>query len=135
MSKLIPTVYRTEVKEGVYDRFEIARVPAFVSPIGDEPAFWYVRRIIRYWDGQNAEETELIKLLKERGYEYLYWTDKGWWYHTPKQYPSAEEAYEEFVGNGGPAAALPSIPDVVTNILGGPPPKRKTRRSKKSATR
>ena len=67
---------------------EIARCPSFVSPIGNKPAYWYVRKTLHSWDD---------RLLWEKGLRTWYWTGTEWRHNTPKQFRRASQALSNFL--------------------------------------
>lgn len=68
----------------------LRRCPRFFSCIGDKREYWYLMKTLYSFDPKFGH-------LRKSGYEWLYWTDHGWDYHTPLQFWSAEEAHREFV--------------------------------------
>lgn len=64
--------------------------PKFESCIGDKPEYWYLKK-------PNCPSDATFGHLVKNGYETLYWTDRGWNYHTPTQFPTVDAAFAEYV--------------------------------------
>ena len=66
-------------------------------PWGVSPAYWYVRRPLFTMDAPAIGwSREQIMDLKYRGFETAYWGGETWQYHTPKQFATPEEAWQEW---------------------------------------
>ena len=78
----------------------IRMCPADKFPWGEKPAFWYLKRPIYTMDAPDIGwSRQYINSLKRAGFDVAYWDGEKWWHHTPKQFATPEEAYEEWKNN------------------------------------
>lgn len=74
----------------------IRRCPEFVSTIGHKPAYWYLKRPLLTMDAPEIGwPREDIKRLKDAGFDVVYWNGQAWSVVTPKQFATAQEAFDE----------------------------------------
>ncbi len=80
---MTPLEYRCD------DLVTIRLCKKFESCIGDKPAYWYLKTPL-------FKSDRLFGHLKDAGFTVLYWNGERWDYHTPKQFPTPEEAFAEW---------------------------------------